>query len=418
MGCSQSKPADPRSSVNETLPIAPAVKSPPVAAQPTAVPAAPHPQVTEPPRQPSPPPAAPAPEPTPVPTPTPAPAPAPGPAASAPKVGGSKDDQSEAFGLLLCGAGESGKTTFTRQLKLRFLDGISQEERMGFVSTIRGNLVETMKILLVWMEHHDREVSEDVLEAAEAITNLNPFGCEFTAEVGDSLSQLWQDAGVQEAFQHRDETEIPDHMDYFFEKIDDLVDEEYVPTDEDVLKARIRSIGIDQVTLSLDEVLIRIYDVGGQRNERSKWEKVQSEVGGAIFLVSFADFDKPMFEDLPKIVARINDAMNCFEDVTHRQVFLDKPIFLVCNKFDVFTEKVRNTDCFSRVFPEFQGNAHDENECYEYLVGKFIERSNPPLPERPIIQFRQNALDSDQVVRNATEICKYIRENYYEEAEE
>ena len=286
------------------------------------------------------------------------------------------------------------------------------------MKTIRGNLVETMKILLVWMERHDREVSEDVMEAAEAIANLNPFGCEFTAEVADSLSQLWQDEGVQEAFQHRDETEIPDHMDYFFEKIEDLVDEEYLPTDEDVLKARIRSIGIDQVTLSLDEVLIRIYDVGGQRNERSKWEKVQSEVGGTIFLVSFADFDKPMFEDLPKIVARINDAMDCFADVTHKEGFRDKPIFLICNKFDVFTEKVRNTDCFLRVFPDFSGNAHDENECYDYLVGKFIERSNPPLPERPIVQFRQNALDSDEVVRNATEICKYIRTNYYEEAEE
>ena len=49
----------------------------------------------------------------------------------------SKDDGEDAFGLLLCGAGESGKTTFTRQLKLKFLDGFKEEERVDFLRTIK-----------------------------------------------------------------------------------------------------------------------------------------------------------------------------------------------------------------------------------------------------------------------------------------
>ncbi|OHS93486.1 Guanine nucleotide-binding protein subunit alpha-1 [Tritrichomonas foetus] len=335
------------------------------------------------------------------------------PAESAPLARGVKDDETEAFGLLLCGAGESGKTTFTRQLKLKFLGGIQKEDRLSFVQTIRGNMVESMQQLIFWVERHDKEISSEFDEDVAHISELNAFDCEFSPELADKLKQLWQDAAIQEAFEHKDETIIPDHMDYFFEKIDELVEDDYVPSDDDVLRARIRSIGIDSVTLLLEGALIRIYDVGGQKNERSKWDKVMNEVGGVIFCVSFAEYDKPCFEDTSLL--RINDALEIFKEVTHRENFKEDPFFLICNKFDTFSEKVRTTDSFTKVFPDYTGDAHDPEACRQYLVDKFIEASNPPLPDRPIIVYTQSALDSSQVVSNANEICKYICSNFFEE---
>jgi hypothetical protein len=169
------------------------------------------------------------------------------------------DDTTDAFGLLLCGAGESGKTTFTRQLKLRFLQhGISDSDRHSFIATMRGNLIETMQELLRWAEANDVDISEDISESSHLVSRTNAFNCEFNSELWDALDQLWEDPGVQVAFEHKDETVIPDHMDYFFGKLNDLRDDDYVPTDEDILRARIRSIGIDSVTFNLEGALIRV----------------------------------------------------------------------------------------------------------------------------------------------------------------
>jgi hypothetical protein len=63
-----------------------------------------------------------------------------------------KDNIIEAYSLLLCGAGESGKTTFIQQMKLNYFGEFSNDERKEFVETIRGNLVETMQKLLVFLE--------------------------------------------------------------------------------------------------------------------------------------------------------------------------------------------------------------------------------------------------------------------------
>ena len=329
-----------------------------------------------------------------------------------PQAVGVNDDETEAFGLLLCGAGESGKTTYTRQLKIKFKGGITEKERLSFVQTIRGNMVETMQQLIFWTERNDKEISSEFEDDVSTISDLNAFDCEFSPQLAEKLKQLWDDPAIQEAFQHKDETIIPDHMDYFYAKIDDLVQDDYIPSDEDVLRARIRSIGIDPVTLYLEGVLIRIYDVGGQKNERSKWDKVMNEVGGVIFCVSLVEYDKPCFEDTSLL--RINDALEIFKEITHREQFQEAPFFLICNKYDMFQEKIKNTDSFIKIFPDFTGDPHDPQACQNYIVQKFMDVSNPQSPDRPIIVYTQSSLDSNQVVENTNQICRYLQTHYYD----
>jgi GTPase SAR1 family protein len=326
---------------------------------------------------------------------------------------GAPDDSAQAFGLLLCGAGESGKTTFTRQLKLRFLpDGISDADRQSFVSTMRGNLVEALQTLVQWAQTHEVDFADDAREYVRLVSEANAFSCEFSPEMWEALEALWEDPGIQMAFEHKDETIIPDHIDYFFGKLNDLREDDYVPTDDDILRARIRSIGIDSVTFSLDGELIRVYDVGGQKGERSKWNRVQEEIRGIIFCVSFADFDKPMFEDLPAIVLRITDSLGIFQNLTHQPKFQAFPFFLIANKFDAFTEKIQNSDCFVKVFPDYGGDPHDPVACADFLTKKFIQSADPPVGTRPIIVYQQSSLDKEEVAQNATAICQYIREHH------
>jgi hypothetical protein len=295
-------------------------------------------------------------------------------------------------------------------LNLRFLpSGISDTDRESFASVIRGNLLETMHLLITWIEEHGGTVNDDLRQFSELVTSATPFQSEFTPELWEALSQLWVDPDIQEAFSHKDETIIPDHMDYFFNRIESLSEDEYLPSDEDILRARIRTVGIGSITFDVGGRLVRLYDVGGQKNERSKWVKLNEEVRGVIFCVSFADFDKPMFEELPKRVARIVDALDIFFDLVHREKFREAPFFFIANKFDVFSEKVRSSDCFCRLFPDYGGDPHDVDACAEYLTNEFLKRAEPRSDSQPIYVFRQTALDPDTVVANAIAICNTVK---------
>jgi GTPase SAR1 family protein len=269
-------------------------------------------------------------------------------------VSGVRDDSGRAFGLFLCGSGESGKSTFARQLKLLLLDGINEEEAKSHVPTIRMNLVESMQILPEWLETNQRELSEDVADYANLIRGFAIGHDEFTQEVTDALEQLWQDPDVQEAFGHRNETAIPDHMEYFFGKMDFILEEDYVPSNDDLLRARIRSVGIAKITIGFEGSLIRIYDVGCQKVERPKWQQAFDEISGVIFCVSFTDFDKPMFEELPNFLPRFGDSLTVFTEISRVAKFQPVPVFLICNKFDAFEEKITKTDAFSKAFPEYK----------------------------------------------------------------
>lgn len=57
-----------------------------------------------------------------------------------------------------------------------------------------------------------------------------------------------------------------------FEIIDRICTEKYVPTVVDVIRTRTKTLGITDMKFDLEiGKLLRLVDVGGQRNERRKW---------------------------------------------------------------------------------------------------------------------------------------------------
>lgn len=57
----------------------------------------------------------------------------------------------------------------------------------------------------------------------------------------------------------------------FFENIDRFMSPSYIPSQADVLRARVRSTGIEEAEFTFEDICFRMVDVGGQRSERRKW---------------------------------------------------------------------------------------------------------------------------------------------------
>ncbi|KAJ6460180.1 guanine nucleotide binding protein, alpha subunit [Mycena sanguinolenta] len=64
---------------------------------------------------------------------------------------------------------------------------------------------------------------------------------------------------------------LMDSAGYFFSSIHRIAAPTYVPSEEDVLRARARSTAIIETRFWMGDLMIHMFDVGGQRSERKKW---------------------------------------------------------------------------------------------------------------------------------------------------
>lgn len=83
----------------------------------------------------------------------------------------------------------------------------------------------------------------------------------------------------------------------FCEDADRLWDKNYIPTDQDLLRTRLRTTGITETVFDLGQLTYRMFDVGGQRSERKKWIHCFENVNCLLFLVAISGYDQCLVED-------------------------------------------------------------------------------------------------------------------------
>lgn len=83
----------------------------------------------------------------------------------------------------------------------------------------------------------------------------------------------------------------------YFADIDRLFAKDFLPTDQDILRARLRTTGISETIFETGSLTYRMFDVGGQRSERKKWIHVFDNVQVVLFLVAISGYDHVLVED-------------------------------------------------------------------------------------------------------------------------
>ena len=192
--------------------------------------------------------------------------------------------------LLLLGAGESGKSTVFKQVRIITTNGYSQDELHQFRYIIHRNTLDAIKILLKEAQKRDLELTEDNEELADRIQlwdgeNLNP-------ELGASIWQVWHDQAVQACFKRRAEFQIGDSSSYFLNDVVRISAADFVPTTDDVLHARVRTSGVVSKEFNLRKSKFRMYDVGGQRSERRRWLQFFDHVTAIVFVAAISEYNQ------------------------------------------------------------------------------------------------------------------------------
>lgn len=101
----------------------------------------------------------------------------------------------------------------------------------------------------------------------------------------------------------------------YFNAIDRMADPAYLPTDQDILRSRVKTTGITETMFKVGELTYRLFDVGGQRSERKKWIHCFENVTALVFLVSLSEYDQMLYEDesVVCIIGAIGEDLNLME---------------------------------------------------------------------------------------------------------
>ena len=90
---------------------------------------------------------------------------------------------------------------------------------------------------------------------------------------------------------------LMDSAPYFFDEAPRIGQQDYIPTEADVLRARTKTTGIYETRFSMGTLSIHMFDVGGQRSERKKWIHCFEAVTSIIFCVALSEYDQVLLEE-------------------------------------------------------------------------------------------------------------------------
>ena len=333
-------------------------------------------------------------------------------------------EDTEIVKLLLLGAGESGKSTIVKQMKLihqvdgRKEAGFTNEEKGEAQKLIYLNIVDSMSKLIeavtllkiderneLWtlkIHHKSEESAIDIFYLyANKLLNVeirlikgeNLLDNEVcpSIDVEKAFLVLWQSKIIQAAYRRRHQFQLNDSTMYFMSSIERICKKDYEPTEQDVLRSRVKTTGINKIEFSYRKVQFHMYDVGGQRSERKKWIHCFDNVTAVLFVISIAEYDQMLEED--NTVSRMTESLDLFENVINNEYFKLKPIITFFNKKDLFEEKIKRKG-IKQFFPAYSGPVHSYEESTNFIVNEYVSKSKIPQVKRAMYTHLTTATDT------------------------
>jgi len=235
------------------------------------------------------------------------------------------------------------------------------------------------------------------------VSALEPDAAKMSTEEATAVYELWSSEPIQRALDanRKQPTQwVLDQTPYYLNNLQTFVADDFVPTDEDVLKARTLTMGIKTVEFSdkVDPAYLMSYmpleqatslitqqedrvfaelkwmliDVGGQRNERRKWLHCLDDVLCLMWTVGLVEYQQVLYEEPDRV--RILESLDLFSKWANNKQFQHMPIMLIFTKLDLF-EATYDEERFREVFPRFTGPKNTgQNAAVRFLVKEFKSR--------------------------------------------
>ncbi|KAG0209141.1 guanine nucleotide-binding protein subunit alpha [Mortierella sp. GBA30] len=281
--------------------------------------------------------------------------------------------------LLILGPAETGKTTVLKQLKLLYSRKGLDAERETYRRIVHLNVMKAIQALVQGLEEANVPLEDPAniphlemvshLESTLKRYSITSIGftnpaiprkitdakaeTDMFAGMAPAIKALWADGGVQKIYHTYTQLNIQDSAKYFLDAVDRISHPEYIPTDDDILQARVKTLAVTEHVFHIEDVAYRIYDVGGQKSLRKYWAPYFDDVNAVIFMAAISAYDQPC-EDDPNL-NRLQECLVLFNQIANHKLFELTSMILFLNKIDIFQRKLDSGSLVSKYFPEYQG---------------------------------------------------------------
>lgn len=203
-----------------------------------------------------------------------------------------------------------------------------------------------------------------------------------------AMQELWRDKSVRQCLKEK-RIRLEESSGFYLDEINRITAKKYFPTDADVLKARLKTVGVVEHTFTIANgsnrgVEWKIYDVGGARNQRQAWAPYFEDVNAIIFLAPISAFDQVLTED--HRVNRLEDSLQLWKSVVSNKLLEKVNIVLFLNKIDLLQAKLDSGVRLNQHMKSYGDRPNDFDSVTKYFYNKFgaIHTTYTPNKEREL----------------------------------
>ncbi|PPQ76441.1 hypothetical protein CVT26_012955 [Gymnopilus dilepis] len=222
---------------------------------------------------------------------------------------------------------------------------------------------------------------------------------EVIASCLEDMKALWTDEVVRVILRKR-KLRLEDSAGFFLDDLDRIARRDYEPSDDDVVRARLRTTGVQEYRIQLETANTTVfsggiggdagkewilYDVGGSRTMRHAWVPYFDNVQAIIFLAPVSCFDERLAED--SRVNRLEDSFLLWRKVCSSKLLAKATMILFLNKCDILRRKLKSGVQVKKYMPSYGDRPNDVSNVVKYLRQKFMESLKENSPEQRASYF-------------------------------
>ncbi|KAJ7330353.1 G-protein alpha subunit [Mycena albidolilacea] len=358
--------------------------------------------------------------------------------------------------ILLLGQSESGKSTVLKNFRLRFTPQYFDSERAAWRMVVLLNLIGSLRVICETIESeleapefslvsdlHRQRCADlaHVLREEDVINKLISPSKQILGEIyvrpggewkailatsepakeaasvvlsmRDEIETLWADTAVRELLEKKD-ISLRDGGGYFMDDVARVTEPDYVPTDSDILRARIKTMGVEEHFFEKESAPgtrgvkdFWIYDVPGSRGSRAAWIPFFDMVQAIVFLTPLS-FYEVLEEDTR--VNRLEDSVVLWKEICANELLQNCQLILFFNKMDILKAKLRAGLIIKEYVPSFADRPNTYAGATGYFKEKFraYHKRTSPKP-RSFFYYETTAVDT----RSTAKIIGAVHEEIF-----
>ncbi|KAJ7031329.1 guanine nucleotide binding protein, alpha subunit [Mycena alexandri] len=190
----------------------------------------------------------------------------------------------------------------------------------------------------------------------------------------DDVRELWAHPTVKGLIMKR-KLKLDEWSEFFLKDITRIAASDYIPTTDDILHARIQTMGVAEHIFDVDlhgkSVTWHLFDVGGARGQRHSWIPYFDTANAIIFVAPVSAFDQYLEED-PR-TNRIDDSLQLFTQVCSNALLKSVHLVLFLNKTDLLKAKIDNGLKVQKYITSFGDRANDYETVVQYFRAHFLQ---------------------------------------------